>query len=158
MRQALCEISVVGEKKQAFGLCVEASNIEQLRKFRRQQIKNSIARVRIFPGRNESGGLVQDDGEWRRDVNKFAIYLDVVARAGLHAKIGARFTIDCHPARSDQFVTMPARANTRSGEEAIKAHSGSVIPAVIPSGVEESRGDIRRQSTGCFDSASLPSG
>jgi hypothetical protein len=58
MRQALCQISIICEKKQTFGLCVQASNVEQPREFCRQQVKNSIAHVRIFPGRNESGRLV----------------------------------------------------------------------------------------------------
>src|SRR4051794_1642942 len=31
MRQALCEISVICEKKQTFSLCVQASNVEQPR-------------------------------------------------------------------------------------------------------------------------------
>lgn len=119
MRQALCEISVVCEKKQTFCLCIQTPNVEQPREFCRQQIKNSIAHVRISPGRNESGGLVQHDGEWRRDVNKFAIHLDVVAPAGLRAEVSAGFTVDSDPARRDQFIAMPTRSDTRSGEEAI---------------------------------------
>src|SRR5262249_16128351 len=83
MRQALCKISIICEKEQTFGLCVQPPNVEQPREFCRQQIKNSIAHVWISPGRNESGGLVQHDRERRRDVNKFAIHLDVVAPAGL---------------------------------------------------------------------------
>jgi hypothetical protein len=122
MRQALCEISVICEKKQTFGFCVKASNVEQPRELCRQQIKNSIAHVRISPGRNESGGLVQHDGEWRRDMNKFAIHLDVVAPAGLRAEVSAGFTVDSDPARRDQFIAMPTRSDTRSGEEAIQAH------------------------------------
>jgi len=122
MRQALCEISVICEKKQTFGLCVQASNVEQPRELCRQQIKNSISHVWISPGRNESCGLVQHDGEWRRDVNKFAIHLDVVAPAGLRAEVSAGFAVDSDLARCDQFIAMPARSDTRSGEEAIYAH------------------------------------
>jgi hypothetical protein len=65
---------------------------------------------------------VQHDGERRRDVNKFAIHLDVVAAARLRAEVGAGFTVDSDPARGDQFIAMPARSDTGSGEEAIKAH------------------------------------
>jgi hypothetical protein len=119
MSEALCEISITCEKKQTFGLCVQAPNVEQPREFCRQQIKNSIAHVRISPGRNESGGLVQHNGQWRRDVNKFAIHLDVVAPAGLRAEVSAGFTVDSDPARRDQFIAMPTRSDTRSGEEAI---------------------------------------
>src|SRR6476619_7908386 len=126
MRQALCEISVICEKKQTFGLCVKASNVEEPREFRRQQIKNSIAHVRISPGRNESGGLVQHDGEWRRDVDTFAIPLDVVPPAGLRAEVSAGFTVDSDPARRDQFIAMPTRSDTRGGEEAIQAHQTSL--------------------------------
>jgi len=75
--------------------------------------------VRIFPGRNESSGLVQHNGQWRRDVNEFAIHLDVVALAGLGAEVSAGFAVDSDPARCDQFIAMPTRSDTRSGEEAI---------------------------------------
>ncbi len=119
MRQALCEISVICEKKQTFGLCVKAPNVEQPRELCRQQIKNSIAHVRISPGRNESGGLVQHDGERRCDLNNLAIHLDVVAPVGLRAEVGAGFAVDSDLARCDQFIAMPTRSDTSSGEEAI---------------------------------------
>ena len=64
-------------------------------------------------------GLCNMIGEWRRDVNKFAIHLDVVAPAGLRAEVSAGFTVDSDPARRDQFIAMPTRSDTRSGEEAI---------------------------------------
>ena len=76
----------------------------------------------ISPGRNESSGLVQHDGEWRRDVNKFPIHLDVVAPAGLRAEVGTGFTVDRDPARRDQFIAIPTRSETRSGKKTIKAH------------------------------------
>jgi hypothetical protein len=62
---------------------------------------------------------VQHDSERRRDVNKFAIHLDVVACVGLRAEVGADLTVDSDPARGDQFIAMPTRSDTRSGEEAI---------------------------------------
>src|SRR4029434_10682898 len=107
------------EKKQTFGLCVQAPNVEQPREFCRQQIKNSIAHVWISPGRNESGGLVQHDGQWRRDVNKFAIHLDVVAPAGLRTEVSTGFTVDSDLARRDQFIAMATRSDTGPGEETI---------------------------------------
>src|SRR5262245_54311680 len=123
MRQSLCEISIICEKKQTFGLCVQAPNVEQPREFCWQQIKNCIAHTRISPGRNESGGLVQHYGERRGKVNKFAIHLDVVARAGLGAKVSAGFTINSNPAGSDQFIALPSRPETGRGEETIEAHN-----------------------------------
>ena len=62
---------------------------------------------------------MQHNGQWRRDVNKFAIDLDVVALARLGAEVSASFTVDSDPARRDQFIAMPTRTDTRSGEEAI---------------------------------------
>jgi hypothetical protein len=122
MRQALRENSIVCQKEQTFGLCVQTPDVEQPREFCRQQIKNRIAHVRISPSGNESCGLVQHDGERGGKVNKFAIHLDVVARAGLCAEVSAGLTIDSDPACGDQFVAMPARSDTRSGEIAIKTH------------------------------------
>ena len=119
MRQALCELAIVCEQKQTFGVCVETADVEQPREFCRQQIENSIARVWISPGGNESCRLVQHDGELQGDVNKFAVNLDVVARAGLRAEVSAGFTVDSNPARRDQFITMPARSKARCGEETI---------------------------------------
>ena len=62
---------------------------------------------------------MQHDSERRRDVNKFAIHLDVVAPARLRAEVSAGFTVDSNPARRDQFIAMPTRSDTRSGKEAI---------------------------------------
>jgi hypothetical protein len=119
MRQVLREISIICEKKQTFRLCVQAANVEQPRKFCRQQIKNSVTHVWVFSGRNESSGLVQHDGERRRDMNKFAIHFDVIAPAWLRAEVNAGFTVDGDPARRDQFIAMPTRSDTRSGKETI---------------------------------------
>jgi hypothetical protein len=122
MRQSLCEAAVVCQEQQTFRFCVQPSNVEQLREFWWQQIKNSIVRPRISPGRNESCRLVQHDGEWRRNMDKFAIHFDVVASVGFCAEVGASLTVDSDSPRRDQFIALPARSETRSGEEAIKAH------------------------------------
>jgi hypothetical protein len=50
MRKPLCEITVVCKKKQTFRLRVQASDVEQPREFSRQQIKDSVACVRVLPG------------------------------------------------------------------------------------------------------------
>ena len=123
MREALCNISIICEKKQTFGLCVQAPDVEQPREFCRQQIKNRIAHMRIFPGRNESGWLVQHDRERRSDVNKFAIHFDVIAPAGLRAEVRAGFTVDSDPPRRDQFIAIPARSDTGCGEKTVEAHN-----------------------------------
>jgi hypothetical protein len=115
----MCKVSIICQKKQTFSLCIQAPNVEQPREFCRQQIKNSIAHVWISAGRNESGGLVQHDGERRRDMNKFAIHLNMVALAGLRAEVSAGFTVDSDPARLDQFIAMPTRSDTGGGEETI---------------------------------------
>ena len=66
---------------------------------------------------------MQHDGERRRDVNKFAIHLDVVARVGFYAEVSASLTVDSDAALSDQFVTVPARSKTSCGKEPIKTHN-----------------------------------
>jgi hypothetical protein len=126
MRKPLCEIAVVCEKQQTFGLCIQTPDVEQGREFSRQQIKDGVAYVGISPGRNESGGFVQHDGERRRDVNKFAIHLHVVARVGLHAEVNTGFTVDSDPPGRDQFIAVPTRSDTGSGEEAVQAHYASL--------------------------------
>jgi hypothetical protein len=111
----LREIAIICEKKQTFGLCVQPPDVEQPGEFCRQQIENSVVHVRISPRRDESGGLVQYNGQRRGNMNEFAIHLDVVARVRLCAKVSAGFTVDGDPTCRDQFVAMPARSDTRSG-------------------------------------------
>jgi hypothetical protein len=48
-------------------------------------------------------------------VNKFPIHLDVIARIGLCAEVGADLTIDTDSAGGDQFIAMATRSDTRSG-------------------------------------------
>ena len=100
-------------------MCVQTPDVEQSREFYWQQINNSVARVRISPGRNESGGLVQHDRERPGNLNESAIHFDVVALAGLRAEVSAGFTVDRDPTRRDQFIALPARSDTCSGEETI---------------------------------------
>jgi hypothetical protein len=119
MRHVLCKIAIICEKKQTLGWRVQTADVEQPREFWRQQIKNSVAHVRISPGRNKSGGFVQHNGEQRRNVNKFAIHLHVVARAWLRAEVSAGFAVNSDPARRDQFIAVPARSKPRRGEETI---------------------------------------
>src|SRR5215472_4330189 len=115
MRKSLREVAVICEEQQAFSLRVQTPDVEQPRKFCREQIKNSVACMGISPSRNESGGFMQYDGERRSDANKFAVYLNVITRARLRAEVGAGFTVDSDPPRGDQFIAMAARSNARSG-------------------------------------------
>ena len=60
--------------------------------------------------------------------------------AGLRADVSAGLTVDSDPARRDQFIAMPTRSDTRSGEEAIKAHGALLYHCHS----ERSRGIPRR--------------
>jgi len=79
--------------------------------------------VRISPSGDESGRLMEHDGERRGNPNKFAIYFDVIATAGLRAEIRAGFTVDSDPPRRDQFIAIPARSDTSCGEKTVEAHN-----------------------------------
>jgi hypothetical protein len=122
MGEPLGKLALICEKKQAFGLCVQTPDVEQPREFCWQQIENSVTGVRISPGGNESGGLVEHDGERRGDLNKFAINLNVVTRGALRTEIGADLPVDRHATGRNQFIARPARSNAGRGEETIEAH------------------------------------
>src|ERR1700693_4196852 len=78
--QPLRKFAVVGKKDQAFGLRIEPAHIEKTGKFRWQKIKDNVARMRIASGRNETGGLVQNNVQARKLFgDEFAIHLHVVA-------------------------------------------------------------------------------
>jgi hypothetical protein len=94
MREALRNFAIIGDKKQTLSLGVKTTDIEEPRKFWRKQIKDSVADVRIFPGRHEPGGLMQHNGEQRSNTDKFAVHLDVIARPRLHTKISTDFTVN----------------------------------------------------------------
>lgn len=117
----LRQVAIICEKKQTFSLRIQASNIEETRKLLRKQIKDSIASVLIFSGRDESGGFVQHDAKCRSDVDKFAIDFYVIARVRLCAEVCADLTVDGDPARRDQVVTISPRTNTGSGEKTVQA-------------------------------------
>jgi hypothetical protein len=101
MCEALRKFAIICNKKQTFSLSVQTSDIEEPRKCCRKQIKDSVADVRVFPGRHEPGGLVQHDGERRSNADKFAIHLDVIARPRLHTEISADFAVNGDATRSD---------------------------------------------------------
>ena len=94
MSKSLRELAIVRHKEQTFSLRVETTNVEKAGKFWWKQIEDCIARVRIFPGRNESGGFVQHDGKSGSGTNKFAVDLDVLVRGWLCAEVCADLTVD----------------------------------------------------------------
>ena len=120
--KSLREFAVVRKQKQTFGLRVETTDVEKAGKFWWKQIEDCIARVRIFPGRNESGGFVQHDAKSGSGTNKFAVDFDVVVRTRLCAEVCTDFPVDGNATLRDQLITMPPRTNASSGEEAIQAH------------------------------------
>ena len=83
--------------------------------------------MRISPSGDESGGLMEHDGERWGDPNKFAIHFNVIATAGLRAEVRAGFTVDSDPPRRDQFIAIPARSGTGCGEKTIQRSTTSHV-------------------------------
>src|SRR4051812_15725577 len=89
---------------------------------RREQIENGVARVRIAPGRNKPGGLMEHEVEPALRMDKFTVDFYVVALAWLDAEIGADLAVDCNSAGRDQLIAMPPRTEAGRGKETIQAH------------------------------------
>src|SRR5438105_1553211 len=104
--KSLCEFAIVRQKQQTFSLRVETTDVEEAGKFWWKQIEDCIACVRIFPGRNESGGFVQHDGKSGSGTNKFAADFDVVVRGWLCAEVCADLAVDGDATLRDQLITM----------------------------------------------------
>jgi len=101
MREPLRQFAIVCEKKQAPSLRVQTADVEQPGKFLRKQIKDCIARVRIFSRGNKPRRFMQHNGKRRRDANQFAINFDVIVRARLCAEVDAHLTIHGDATRRD---------------------------------------------------------
>jgi hypothetical protein len=126
MSKPLREFTIVCEKKQTFSLRVETPDVEEPGKFLWEQIKDSIARVLIFSGRNKSGGFMQHDGKHWSNADEFAIDFDMILQSGLCAEVYADFTVDGDATRSDQFIAMPARSDACGGKKAVQTHRAFV--------------------------------
>src|SRR5437762_4461340 len=72
MSQTLGQITVVGEKKKAFGLGVEPADVEEARQMRRKQVENRVARIWSASRRNKTSALMQHDGGSAMTVDEFA--------------------------------------------------------------------------------------
>lgn len=120
MSEPLSEIAVVSEKKQAFGLGIESANVEEPGKFCRQEIENSVASVRIFSCRNETGGFVQYDGKRWVGMEHFPIHFHVVARRRLRTEVCADLAINGDAAGCDQLIAMAPRTDPGGGEKTIE--------------------------------------
>jgi hypothetical protein len=116
MRQPLGEIPVVGQEEKAFRLGDEPADIKKMRKLGRQKIKDGIARVRVASRRDEAGGFMEDDGARQFELDSTAVHFDEIGLLRLGAEICAHLTVHGHAPGLDQFVTMPARAETGGGE------------------------------------------
>ncbi len=123
MSEPLRELAVIGENEETFALRIQPANVEKARKFRREQIENGIARVRIAFGRNKAGRFVQDNRQWKIGMNEFAIHFHMIARGRLRAEISARFSVDGDATGCNQLIAMSARTDTGGGEKAIQTHT-----------------------------------
>ncbi len=63
MSQPLREVAIVRQEEKPFGLGVEPADVEEPRQMRRKQIEDGVASVRIAPGRNKPGRLMQHEVE-----------------------------------------------------------------------------------------------
>ena len=127
MGQVLGKVTVIREKNESLSLHVEPADIEQARKFWREQIKNCVARMRIVSRGNKARRLVQDDGERWIEMHKFAIDFDMIAGRRLGAEICANGAVNRDAPRCDQFIALPPRSNARGSKKTIEAHSANVI-------------------------------
>ncbi len=123
MRELLREVAVVRENEQAFALRVETTDMEEPRKFRRQQIENRIACVRVLAGGDKPFRFVQQNVNRPFWPNEFAIYLNVIAFVRLDTEVGANPTVNRYTASRDQFVALPPRTDTGRGEKTIEAQN-----------------------------------
>lgn len=126
MGQALREVAIVRQDEKAFGLRVEPADIEKARKPGRQEIEDSIARIGIGSGGYKAGGFVQDDVELAFAAHQLAPHFDMIVLRRLRAEVRADTTVDRDPPGGDQFIAMPSRTDTGSGEETVQAHGGEV--------------------------------
>ena len=78
--------------------------------------------MRIFSCRNETGWFVDDNMQRPIGVEELPVDFHVIVRGRLRTKIGATPTINCNTPVGDQLVTMSARTDAGSCEEAIEAH------------------------------------
>ncbi len=122
MSESLGQVAVVSEQEETFRLGVESSDIKQARQMGRQKIENGVARIRIAPGRNETGRFMQHDVEPALTVDEFAPDLDMIAFRGLRAEVGANPAVDRHAARGNQFIAMAPRTQPGGGEKTVQAH------------------------------------
>jgi hypothetical protein len=120
MHQALGKITVVCQNQEAFALRIESTDIEQAREFRRQQFKNRVAGERIFSRRNKASRLVQNNVQRPFRAQELAVHFDVVALARLRAEICARLSVNRDASGLDQFVAMPARADSGGGKKSVQ--------------------------------------
>jgi hypothetical protein len=123
--KSLRELAIVRKQKQTFSLSIETTDVEKAGKFPWKQIEDCIARVRIFPGRNEPGGFVQHDRESGSGTNKFGVDFDVVVCGWLCAEVCADLTVDGDTTLRDQLITMSPRTDPSGSKEAIETQSKS---------------------------------
>jgi hypothetical protein len=130
--QTLGKVTIVSQQKQTFALRVEAAHVIERGEFRRQQIENGIARVRIAPGANEPGRLIQRQVKVGALANEPAIHFDVIARRRLKMKIDARFPIHRYTAGRDEVIRSAPGGYARSGKESIETHGRLTRISTLP--------------------------
>jgi hypothetical protein len=104
--ETLRQVTVIRQKQQTLSLRIQTSDVEEIGKFFRYEIKDGIARTQILSSRNESGGFIQHDRKPWSGMNEFPIDFDVVARSWLRTEVCANLTVNGDAPRSDQLIAM----------------------------------------------------
>jgi hypothetical protein len=115
MRQAVCQIAIVGQQHQSFALCVKAANREDAHVVR-DELEHGRPSVRIACGRDHPHRFVQEEvamGIGRlRDVDDLPIDRNNIAiRIGTRAEFAHDTAIHGDPSLQDHVLCRAKRRN-----------------------------------------------
>ena len=129
VHQAVGQLAVVGEQQQAFGLGIQAADVEQPLAFlqaRTHQVANARTAQVVAHRGVHTAGLVQCEVDHLFvDLHALAVHADDVhARVDAGAHLHHDFAVYFHATGGDELLAHAAACHTRRGQHFLQAHLG----------------------------------
>ena len=121
MREPVREQPVVRQQERSGRVGVEPADRDDARLVR-DELDDGTAPLRVARGRDDAGGLVQEQVRERLRRDLAAVDLDPVAGPDEGVEL-PRLAVDAHAAVLDQRVGAAAGGDARPGEKGVEAHS-----------------------------------
>ena len=113
MHEILGKRSVIGQKKEALALLVEASDMEEMACVGGKKVKDGSLGMLVTARRGVAAWLIEEDRPWRKGMDHPTADANIIVRGDSRGEITGDGAVDGNTPLQDEFLTRAAGTKTR---------------------------------------------